>query len=320
MEIGVRAYINELALAEACAAARPEHAPLEALLAARHRHDSLANALFCARGLLGMGVRPNLCLGDLGGKLPHDRRRLFFQWTATRGPFIEDDRQAIDQDLFLFGDDEVTDLGLGEAARRILSLFSAAALSPVHSPTSRFASDPLVVVHSLPEEPIAEVPVPNFLESAALAEAIEAERPEPKTWAELLTHARRRFDRLCIGDHCDRFLFRQPYQPHQGKRILELLDVLQRLMEEMGEDGELSAEGRNLHSQFFVGENAWFSDESEPRKQSPGTFTFPDPAGQGTLTCFWHGKIRSDSFRLHFEWPVEPPRERLRVAYIGPHL
>ena len=320
MEIGVRAYINELALAEACASARLEHAPLEALLAARHQHDSLAKALFCARGLLRTGVRPNLFLGDLGRKLPHDRRQLFFQWTATRGPFIEDDRQAIDQDLFLFGDDEVTDLGLGEAARRILSSLSAAALSPVHSPISRFAADPLVVVHGLHEEPIAQVPVPNFLECAALAEAIEAEQPEPKTWAELLTQARQRFDRLCIGGHCDRILSRQPYRPHQGRRILELLDVLQRLMKEMGEDGELSAEGRGLHSQFFVGKNAWFTDETETRKQSLQTFTFPDPTGQETLTCFWHGKIRSDFFRLYFEWPVESPTEGLRVAYIGPHL
>ena len=316
----MRAYVNELALAEACAAARPEHAPLEALLEARRQCPALVSGLFCARDMPRTEVRPNLCLREVGGQLPREKQRLLFEWTGKKGPFIEDDRQAMDQDLFLFGDDEVTDLGLGEAARHILSSFSAAALSPVHSSTSRFAADPLVVVHGLHEEPIAQVPVPNFLESAALAEAIAAEWPEPKTWAELLTRARQRFDRLCIGDHCDQALSRQPYQPHQGRRMLELLDVLQRLMKEMGEDGELSAEGRQLQNQFFVGKNACFTDESETRKQSPQTFTFPDPTGQGSLTCFWHGKIRSGSFRLHFEWPVESPREGLRVAYIGPHL
>lgn len=316
----MRAYVNELALAEACAAAEPEYIPLEALLAARYRHQVLADALFCARGLLGTRVRPNLCLRDLGDKLPHDKRRLFFQWTATKGPFIDDDRQAIDQDLFLFGDDEVTDLGLGEAARRILSSFSAAALSPVHCSTSRFAPDPLVVVHGLPDEPLAEVPVPNYLEPDALAEAIQADRPEPKNWPELLSEARQRFDRLCIGDHCDQILSRQPYRPPQARRILELLDVLQRLMEEMDKDGELSDEGLRLHSKHFVGKNAWFTDETKTRRQSSETFTFPDPTGSGRLTCFWHGKIRSDAFRLHFEWPVRSSMERLRVAYIGPHL
>lgn len=316
----MRAYVNELALAEACATANPEHIPLEALLAARYKHRVLADALFCARGLLGTKVRPNLRLRDLGDKLPHDKRRLFFQWTATRGPFIDDDRQAIDQDLFLFGDDEVTDLGLGEAARRILFKFSAAAFSPVHSPTSRFAPDPLVVVHGLQEEPLAQVPVPNYLEPAALAEVMQADCPEPENWPELLSEARQRFDRLCIGDYCDQILSRQPYLPHQGRRILELLDVLQRLMEGMSEDGELSAEGRDLRSQFFVGDRAWFTSESESRKQSPGTFTFPNPSGPGMLECLWHGKIRSGFLRLYFEWPVESPREGLRVVYIGPHL
>lgn len=316
----MRAYVNELALAEACAAAWPEHTPLAALLEARYRYDSLTKALFCARGMLGTEVRPNLCLRDLGGKLPPDGRRLFFQWTGKMGPFIDDDRQAIDQDLFLFGDDEVTDLGLGEAARRILSSFSAAALSPVHCSTSRFAPDPLVVVHGLPDEPLAEVPVPNYLEPDALAEAIQADRPEPKNWPELLSEARQRFDRLCIGDHCDQILSRRPYQLHQSTRILQLLDVLQRIMKEMDEDGDLSTEGDRLHSQFFIGRNAWFTDESEPRKRSPRTFTFPNPTEPGELTCFWHGKIRSGFFRLHFEWPVESPREGLRVVYIGPHL
>lgn len=316
----MRAYLNELALAEACAAAEPEHVPLEALLAARFRRPVLAEALFCAGGMLGTRVRPDLCLRDLGDKLQPDKRRLFYQWTTSKGPFIDDDRQVIDQDLFLFDDDEVTDLGLGEAARRILSSFSAAALSPVHGPTSRFAADPLIVVHGFQDDPLEQVPVPNYLEPDALAKAIQTDRPEPKNWPELLSEARQRYHRLCIGDHCDQILSRHPYQPHQARQILKLLKVLQGLMEEMDEDGDLSAEGLRLHSQFFVGENALFTDESETRKRSPKTFTFPNPTRSGELTCFWHGKIRSGFLRLHFEWPVESPKERLRVAYIGPHL
>ena len=74
----MRAYLNELALAEACAAAKPEQVPLEALLAARFQHPVLAEALFCARGMLGTRVRPNLCLRDLGDKLQPDKRRLFY--------------------------------------------------------------------------------------------------------------------------------------------------------------------------------------------------------------------------------------------------
>ena len=265
-------------------------------------------------------IRPGVSLAKVGRGLPRDKRVLLFQWVSKKGPFIEDDRQATDDDLFLFDGEDVTCLGLGEAARRILATLPAATLSPVQDPASRFAADPLSVVHGLAEEPIDHVPVANFRETEALADALLAARPEPATWPELLTEARERFDRLHIGGYCDDILTRQTYHPPGGRRILALLDVLQRLMTEMDGDGRLSRAGVELHNRFFVGERSWFSDESEGRKNSPKTFTFPDPDGDGTLVCFWHGKVSTPAFRIHFEWPVSPPVRRLRIVYIGPHL
>ena len=266
-------------------------------------------------------IRPGATLAAVGRRLPRDKRGLLFQWTGKKGPFIEDDRQATDDDLFLFDGEDVTYLGLGEAARRTLAMLPAATLSPVQGPASRFAADPLCVVHGLAEAPIGHVPVANFHETNALADALRAARPEPDTWPELLAEARARFDRLRIGNHCDGILARHPYHPSGGRRILALLDVLQRLMTEMDDDGGLSRSGVELRNTYFVGERAWFSDESETRKRSPETFTFPDPDGDGTLVCFWHGKVNTPVFRIHFEWPVSPPvRRRLRIVYIGPHL
>ena len=316
----MRAFVNELALAEACAAARLPHAPLEALLEARRWRPVLVERLYCARGMPHTESRPGVRLAEVGRRLPRDKRGLWFQWVGRRGPFIEDDRQATDDDLFLFGDEDVTCLGLGEAARRILATLPAATLSPVQDPASRFAADPLCVVHGLAEEPIGHVPVANFLETETLADALLAAGPEPATWPELLAEARARFDRLHIGGYCDGILARHPYHPPGGRRIFALLDVLQRLMTEMDKDGTLSQDGVELRNRFFVGKRAWFSGESESRRNSPETFTFPDPDGDGALVCFWHGKVSTPAFRIHFEWPVSPPVRRLRIVYIGPHL
>ena len=316
----LRAFVNELALAEACAAAHPSHAPLGALIEARRRHPVLVEGLYCASGMPNTEIRPGVRVSAVGWRLPRDKRGLLFQWVSKKGPFIEDDPQAADDDLFLFEGEDVTNLGLGEAARRTLAKRPAAALSPVQDPASRFAVDPLCVVHGLEEEPIGRVPVTNFHETNALADALRAARPEPETWPELLAEARARFDRLHIGSHCDRVLARPPYHPPGGRRVLELLDVLQRLMTEMDSGGRLSEAGEELRNTYFVGERSWFSDESETRKHSPETFTFPDPDGDGTLVCFWHGKVSTRAFRIHFEWPVSPPVRRLRVVYIGPHL
>ena len=265
-------------------------------------------------------IWPGVSLAEVGRQLPRDKLGLLFQWTGKKGPFIEDDRQATDHDLFLFGDENVTDLGLGEAARRIFATLPAATLSPVQDPASRFAANPLCVVHRLAEESIGHVPVANFLETEALADALRAAGPEPATWPELLAEARARFDRLHIGSYCDKILAPYPYHPPGGRKILTLLDVLQRLMAEMDSEGKLSQAGVELRNKFFVGERAWFSDESESRRNSPETFTFPDPDGDGKLVCFWHGKVSTRAFRIHFEWPVPPPVRRLRIVYIGPHL
>lgn len=318
----MRAYVNELALAEACAAAAPERAPLVELLEGRHRHTELASALFCARAMPATSVREGLRLRDLAQRLPRDQQQLFFSWTAKQGPFIDDDRQPADLDLFVFGDDEVevTDLGLGEAARRILSVQAAGVLSPAIDVASRFAADPLVVIHGLRDDIRDQVPVPNFLDAKTLAETVRREGPDPTSWTEALTLARQRFNRLLIGDHCDTSLSNQTFGPHQSRRMSELFAVLQTLMEEMDEGGQLSVKGQELQRMHFVGKMAWFSDESESHKQTPDRYTFPDPAGHGRVTCFWHGKIRSDALRMHFEWPPADPAGQLRIAYIGRHL
>lgn len=312
----MHAYVNELALAEACAAAVPEQAPLVALLKARHSHAVLATTLFCARAMPITRVRQGLLLRDLGQRLPRDQKNLLFAWAAKF-----DERQPADPDLFVFGEDEVdvTERGLGEAARRLLSCHAAGMLSPVEDPASRFAVNPLVVIQGLRDEAHDHIPVPNFLNAATLAKVVQDDLPDPTNWREALAQARHRFDRLLIGDHCDTSLSKETFRPHQGRRVTELFTVLQTLMEEMDQGGRLSPKGEQLRREHFVGKRAWFSDESESNKRAPKRYTFPDPAGTGTLICFWHGKIPTDALRMHFEWPPADPAGRLRVVYIGGH-
>lgn len=317
----MRAYVNELALAEACAVAAPEYAPLVALVKERHRHAVLKNSLFCIRTMPDTPVRKGLLLRDVGQRLPKDQQRLFFSWADKQGPFIDDDQQPADLDRFLFGEKEVevTKGGLGEAARRILSSQTAGVLSPVEDTASRFAADPLVVIHRPRGDVRGQVLVQNFLDGKALAEAIQDDEPSPTNWTDALSQAERRFDRLWIGDHCSKSLSKVTFRPRQNSRMSELFDVLQKLMEEMDDNGRLSTSGQELYNKHFVGKRAWFSDESESNKQHPERYTFPGPDGSGRITCFWHGKIRSDELRMHFEWPPANPVGRLRIAYIGRH-
>ena len=316
----MRVFLNELALADVWTSTSSVHRPLSDILQARRRQPVFRDALYCARGMAGIRTPAGIPLSRAAQDLPRDTRVQLFEWMAKHGPFIEDDRQVIDEDLFYFEEDDVTDLGLGEAARRIRAELRAATLSPVGSERSRFSGSPLDVVHGFPDELIAQVPVPNYTESEPLVEVLRALDPNPTNWHDFLDVCRHRFDLLHIGPHCGERLERLPYMPVAGRRIIQLLNVLQSIRAEMDPAGHLSPRGLELRNTFFTGGRAWFSDESEPRRQRPRNFTFPDPEGGNDIVCFWHGKVSTAAIRIHFDWPVEPGARRLRVVYIGPHI
>lgn len=316
----MRVFLNELALADAWSSPSSIQQPLKEILQARRLRPALRNKLYCAGGMSGVPTSSGMPLSQAAQKLPRDMKVQLLEWVTKRGPFIEDDRQAIDEDLFYFGDDDVTHLGLGEATRRLLAKSLAATLSPVQDEHSHFAPTRLGVVHGLREKPIAHVCVPNYIELAALAECLEALEADPKNWQDLLELCRKRFDLLLIGPHCEEVLAPYPFSPAAGRKIIKLLKTLHEIKAEMDHSGRLSPAGLELRSMFFSGERASFSDESETRKQKPGMFTFPDPGGGSDIVCFWHGKISTPAFRMYFDWPVESPARRLRVVYIGPHL
>ena len=213
---------------------------------------------------------------------------------------------------------DVTECGLGEASRRILASQKAAVFSViVEDLSSASAADPLCVVQGFPDEVIDHVHVPNYWDDVALRQILEALGPTPRSWIDLLSRCRTDYDRLLIGTHCETVLEPHPYRRNVGSRVGFLLSVLQRMMTEMREDGSLTNAGVSLREQYFVGKRALFTNESETRKHSTAEFTFPDPAGSGSLVCHWYAKISTPAYRIHFEWPVPPPRRKLKVVYIG---
>jgi len=316
----MRVFLNELALADAWTTPYSIQRPLNDILQARQKQPLLRERLYCAGGMGTVPTARGMSLLQAAQELPRDMRVQFFAWITQRGPFIEDDRLTIDEDLFFFEDDDVTNLGLGEAARRLLAKSLAATLSPVQDEHSRFAPARLDVLHGLREEPIEHVCVPNYIELESVADRLGSLEPEPKNWQDLLEVCRKRFHLLLIGSHCEEVLAPRPFSPAAGRRIIALLATLHEIKAEMDHTGRLSTAGLELRSQFFSGERASFSDESETRKQKHRKFTFPDPAGGSDIVCFWHGKISTPAFRMYFDWPVKRPANRLRVVYIGPKI
>lgn len=316
-----RVFVNDLSL-RGFPDREAVRVSLNSLLHARQRAPNLNRSLYCSRGLTGITGASGETLISAVQSFPRDEKLAILQWLAARGPFLEDEREPAEDDLYYYGDVDVTDQGLGEAARQRQKGNDGNVVSLVHGDASTYAAPALAVVQGLIGEPLATVEVPNLSDLDALVAVANAAVPEPTTWTELLDYCRDCYPNLLIGSHSEDVLRPLPFFPNVARRTIELLRVLDAISAASDpKTGALTPEGEALKQSHFVGKKAWFTGESDENERNfANEMTFPDPADDHkTIQCFWHGKIKTPQFRVHFEWPA-PPGAQLKIAYIGPKI
>jgi hypothetical protein len=243
-------------------------------------------------------------------------------WVGRTGPFIHDDRLEEEQDLFQCLGVEVTDGGLGEAARRLKAGEEAVSMSfPGGNPN--FAHTPLLVVHGFEDEPIASFEVANFWHAADAVATAQAREVPAGNWKEMVEAARIRFPKLLLPNSLseDRRLSCEPFDAVIRDRFYALLGYLETYMKGRDKDGIEGPAAREVLEKQFRGDRPLFSPESDTnQREHRADMTFPDPSGGSDIFAHWHGKISHRCFRMHFEWPVASNVKRLKILYIGPKL
>jgi hypothetical protein len=310
-------HINDLSLCGQFPDPQSFRHALEPILQVRSRRAELRGRLFCSRQLSQRPVTRDRNLQEaIFAVADATYKRLALSWFANSGPFWDDVRAVNPNDFFRLGEQDVTDEGLGEAARRRLNGIDARTYSFAKSP---FEYSPVVVSHGLLEEPFGDIDVANAWHPDALAE-IAAEKLT--SWRQMLEAASGRMDRLILSEEIGPRLAAHPFQSSIADRALHLLQVLQRLAEETTDDGGRTPAGEDLYRQNFMGDAPLFTDESDTNKSVfASELTFRDPSQPGkTLFCPWHGKISSQYFRIHFEWKRPAGQRHIKVVYIGPKI
>lgn len=318
----MRFYFNEASVQGQFADDETFRHQLEALLAARQRSPLLAG-MRTTPALAGRYVMHDRTLRDVvQGWRGSPAARALLSWVGKTGPFIHEDRLPEEEDLFMCLGIEVTDGGLGEAARRKKSLEEACTMSFAGGEPD-FARSPLTVVQGFEDEPVSAYEVSNYWTADSLIAAAAELRAPPSNWRETVEVARERFENLLIPDavYEDARLAREPFDAVVRDRIFALLSVLNSYMSARGDGGAETAEAHDIITNYFTGERALFSPESQSnRADFAGDLTFPDPGGGPAILAHWHGKISHRFYRLHFEWPVPPGATELKVLYVGPKL
>lgn len=318
----MRIYLNEASIQGQFQDETEFRRLLELLMAARARSPAMAGIRTTAR----LAERP----------VSHERNvrqvvrswrgsplaNAVFSWVGRYGPFIEDDRLNEDEDLFQCLGVEVTDGGLGEAARRVKSGDSAFTVS-FEGGIPDFALSPLCVIQGFEDEPLGKYPIENFWEMEAAIARVVHEQGPATNWQAMVEEARQRFPNLLLPNalYEEPRLSREPFDAIIRDRfyvLLGYLDAYMRGRDDAGNEGPDSSEILQMH---FQGERALFSPESSTNKSHyKNEMTFPDPDGGADIFAHYHGKISHRMFRLHFDWPVPASASKLKVLYLGPKL
>ncbi len=314
-------HINELSLSGQFSNPQAFRAAIEPLLQLRNREVLLRQRLYCSRLFHTCHVTP---MSDLRQAVLGTRDKNFIglvlEWMAKSGPFWNDERISVEDDYFEYKGCDVTDQGLGEAARRKIAGTAANSFS-FQGSRPLFMNSPLQIVHGLPEAPIGLIDIDNYWDVGQLSAIIQSSKVY-RNWADVDIEIRRRFTHLRISDNAIEPLLPIPFSEYVTKRIFELLKVLNEVVAETDENGELSPAGKTLLSNHFVGEKAWFTDESLTNKAKfKKDMTFPDPDDLNqNIFCPWHGKIKTPQIRIHFQWPRPAAQTTIKVVYIGPKI
>ena len=275
--------------------------------------------LFCTHQLQYRPVTTGMNASEAVRRSKPDIRKLLFGWISKNGPFVEDDRQEEPDDYFEFEGEDVTDSGLGEAARRV-RVDDPSGVFSFTGGRINFERTPLTVSHGLTEDPLGALNIPNIWDVQELESCLN-ERRAPQSWEELIKSCKERFNHLEISnDILKTTLAREPFNRVVAENIERRLDVLQEIMSgRRVSNGEMTGAANKLWKEHSQGGKALFSDESETNKRRfEQELTFKDPSDSSkSVFCPWHGKISHKTFRIHFEWPVPPGQTQLKVVYIG---
>jgi hypothetical protein len=293
-------------------------AAFQPLLEMRSRRPDLRRILYCSSTFSACRATPGQSVRDaIIGTGDRLYIGIVLGWLGKAGPFWEVDRFPQADDYFHFESSDVTDQGLGEAARTILGGSRSGVFSFVEN-TGRFEKTPLSVSHGLEEAPLGTVGVNNYWIATDLAGVAEA---QVANWKGMVTVLPERFDLLTFAPNLLDHLDGQPFHSGISERVFALLHILQTLAEETRPDLSFTPVGIELWQQHTTGEKALFTDESEPNQRAfRNDLTFHDDATGSQVFCPWHGKIKINQFRIHFEWPRQEGKREFKIMYIGPKL
>lgn len=284
------------------------------LMGMRNLCRKFGHELYCHKNMANAQVTNAMKMPQAIQHFPRPEQSALMQWLTRNGPYWEDYQEHGSDDYFECNDEIVTDSAVGEAAYRC---FHAGMCQLVSMIPSDWEESPLSVWWRDNGDVDKQVGVINHLDAGTIEEVLRNEQAPLESWVQLEATCRARFINIRFAEDAFSPLSGHPFVPGAAQRIIERLDILDRL-KTCFHGGTRTPEGNLIYQKYFTGDKAWFSDSSDGEKREfkrELTFKHPDNAGE-TLFCPMHGKVKTPQIRIHFSWPVTDNTE-LYVVYVG---
>jgi hypothetical protein len=275
------------------------------------------HSLSCARHLRHRPVAvDDTCMQVAVNAMPLEHRSLALRW-LTKGPYWTPPPEG--RGIVYLHVEDVTDQGLGEAARRCwlgddARTFSFRGLLP-------FEQSFLNVI-GLRDGAIEEevTSVSNDWRLDLLTATLPVPR-QSTGWTAMLQEACAKFDGLDIAyEQIVEEMSAYPYDAGARCRLLEILRCLNELSLARINHGNGSPQILRWMETYVHSHAAMFSSESP---DTINIFNFKDPfkLPHERTYCPWHGKVHNPlQYRVHYEWPVPLSQKKIKVLFMGQKL
>ena len=281
--------------------------------------------LHCHRSIGQARITQNMNMPAAVMILSLEERRALLQWLTQCGPFWEDVRHHQPDDWFEWNGDIVTDTAVGEAAWCCLNGIERGLVSVT---PSDWQFSPISVDWVEDNNVYRKTAnIVNHWDPGEIETVLQTLPMPLESWEQLEIVAIDRCIQLTFSGDAFAPLKGQPFVSSAAKRLLFILDTLNRFKSCFDTNGERNPEGHEIYRDFFTGKKgdggrgALFSDSSEEEIRTFGaemTFRHPTQLGRN-LVCTWHGKVQTPQLRVHFSMPVRAD-EPLYVVYVGPKI
>ena len=257
-------------------------------------------------------VGTNTLRAVLGADSDRDRQRAVMRWFDLDGPHWDITPAHDAGEYFEVGGEPVTESALAEAAMLLINGGVAATVSLI---PSLYIIDPINVFWRARQNGDIHTEVRNFCDEPPLQVYLQSVIQSPASWKELIKRLEAACPSLLLSPD---FIHQLPttFYPNVAERAIILFSVLEETNQAIIR-GDV-AKRDELIGKWMTGGNSRISNSSQSEIDDFGKdMTFKHPVTDALIPCYWHAKIQTPQYRIHFEWPKANARAPLFVGYFG---